>query len=88
MTHYALSRTAFTTDYSIDMDSFYVLFDDSDTVYLYDDGQLQKSLFIYETLCALQEDDLVILSEIIQSQCDVINQLMADKLRMGGELIR
>ena len=80
VTHYALSRTAFATDYSIDMDSFYVVFDDSDTVYLYDDGQLQKSLFIYETLCALQEDDLVILSEIIQSQCDVVNQLMADKL--------
>ena len=80
MTHYALSRTAITTDYSIDADNLYVIFDDSDTVYLYDDGQLQKSLFIYETLCALQEDDLVILSEIIQSQCDVVNQLMADKL--------
>ena len=80
VTHYALFRTAITTNYSIDRDTFYVIFDDSESVNEYDGGELQRSLFVHETLCALQENDSVLLRELIQSHCDAVNQLMADKL--------
>ena len=78
VTHSAIAQIA--ESHNIDEDSFYVLYDDSsaDTQYL--DGELQRSVFINESLCTLGADDLQSLKLILQYESKEISNVLSDKL--------
>ena len=82
VTHHALAQTMLMTYSNFDIDTFYVLYDDSLDANLYENGNIQQSVHIDQTLCTLYELYLDMLSQIIQNDGDEISTIMATKLTM------
>ena len=80
VTHHALAQTALTANYDINTDSFYVLYDDSLSASVYENGILQRSVHIDEILCAFQAADSNLLSEMIENEAAMINSILAERL--------
>ena len=65
---------------NIDEDAFHVNYDGSSASSQYIDGELQRSLFVYLTLCTIQSDDLEALTLIIQHEGEQIADTVSDRL--------
>ena len=82
VTHHALAQTMLMTYSNFDIDTFYVLYDDSLDANLYENGNIQQSVHIDQTLCTSYESKLDLLTRIIRNDGDEISTIMATKLTM------
>ena len=78
ITYFAIAQNA--EDDGIESGSFYVRYGDSSAESQYVDDEVQRSLFINQSLCAYGSDDLDTLTVIILYEDDEIEVILADKL--------
>lgn len=76
ITHFAIAQMA----HSVDGSLFHVLYEDSSADSEYVDSELQRSLFINESLCTKYADDLQALMLIIENEHSTISAIILDKL--------
>ena len=77
-THFAIAQIG--ENHDINSDSFYVLYNDSSADSQYIDGDLQRSVFINESLCTFGADDLQSLTLIMQYEGEAIASILSKKL--------
>ena len=80
MTYHALAQTVLNANYDIEIDSFYVIYDDSLDANLCENGNVQQSVHIDETLCAFEAEDSNLLPEMIENEVQMINSIIAKTL--------
>ena len=80
VTHHALAQTAFTANYGIDIDSFYVVYEDSLDAHVYENGNVQQSVHIDEILCAFEAADSNLLTEMIENEAGMIGSIISQRL--------
>ena len=80
VTNHALAQTVLTANYGIDIDSFYVIYNDSLDANSYENGNVLQTVHIDEELCAFEEADSNLLTEMIEDEAEMINDIIAKRL--------